>query len=221
MDNILNIERFIDHTLLKPDATEKDILNLCDEAKEYNFFSVCIHPHYIRLAKDALSETGVQVSTVVGFPLGMTHTHVKIYEAMESVLAGADELDMVINIGRAKAHDWDAVEKEISDIITASPEAIHKVIIETCYLSDDEKRRASISAMNSGADFIKTSTGFGPVGATIDDVMLIKNITGGDIGIKASGGIKRLKDVINFIEAGATRIGTSSGVSIMKEIIGY
>ncbi|MBS1112137.1 MAG: Deoxyribose-phosphate aldolase, partial [Nitrospirae bacterium] len=128
---------------------------------------------------------------------------------------------IVINIGSAKAHDWDAAEKEISDIITASPEAIHKIIIETCYLSDDEKRRASLSVMNAGGDFIKTSTGFGPAGATIYDVRLIRDTTGGNIGVKASGGIKSLKDVINFIEAGAARIGTSSGVNIMKEIIGY
>jgi len=221
MDNLLNIARLIDHTLLKPYTVEKDIINLCNEAGEYNFFSVCVHPHYIRLAKEALSGTSVKVSTVIGFPLGMTQTHVKIYEAMESVLSGADELDIVINIGSAKAHDWDAAEKEISDIITASPEAIHKIIIETCYLSDDEKRRASLSVMNAGGDFIKTSTGFGPAGATIYDVRLIRDTTGGNIGVKASGGIKSLKDVINFIEAGAARIGTSSGVNIMKEIIGY
>lgn len=221
MDNLLNIAQFIDHTLLKPDATEKDIFNLCNEAKEYSFFSVCVHPHYIKLAKDALSGTSIKVSTVIGFPLGMTHTHVKIYESMESVLAGADELDIVINIGRAKAHDWDSVEREISDIVTAVPETIHKIIIETCYLSDDEKRRASMSAMNAGAAFIKTSTGFGPAGAAIDDVRLIRDVTGGTIGIKASGGIKILKDVMGLIEAGATRIGTSSGVGIMKEFIGY
>jgi len=219
MDNKVNIAKLIDHTLLKPTATEDDIRRLCEEAKIYGFFSVCVHPSFIETAKTMLIDTGIKLSTVIGFPLGMTFTSVKIYEAMEAVLKGADELDIVINLRRVKEDNWQDVKKEISDVITATPKVVHKIIIETCYLSDDEKIKASLIAIEAGAEFIKTSTGFASQGAKPEDVMLIKTATGGKIGIKASGGIRTLQDVLNFIEAGATRIGTSSGVEIMKEKI--
>ena len=212
-----NIAKLIDHTLLKPSATEADIRRLCDEAKKYGFFSVCVHPFFIKTARKILSETDVKLTTVIGFPLGMTLTKVKIYEAMEAVLMGADELDIVINLGEVKANNWDAVKKEIADLIAATPEAVHKIIIETHYLTDNEKVNAALTALEAGAEFIKTSTGFAPSGAILGDVAMIKNATQGKIGIKAAGGIKTLKEVLSFIEAGATRIGTSSGVDIMSE----
>jgi len=215
--NKTDIAKLIDHTLLRPDAKEAEIIRLCEDAKEHGFFSVCAHPSYLRAMRERLSDSDVRISTVIGFPIGMTLKRVKVYEAIESSMEGADELDIVINIGMVKSNNWDALRHEISDIITATPERIHKIIIETHYLTDDEKIRASRIAMEEGADFIKTSTGFAPRGATIDDVRLIRKATGGKIGIKAAGGIRRLKDVLSFINAGATRIGTSSGVDIMKE----
>jgi len=217
MDNKSDIAKLIDHTLLKPYSTETDIKKLCEGAKNYGFYSVCIHPFYIRIAREALSGTDVKATTVIGFPLGMTLSHVKMYEAVEAVLLGADELDIVINLGEAKANNWGHVKKEISDIVTATPDVIHKIIIESYYLTDDEKIKASLAAMEAGAEFIKTSTGFAPSGAILGDVAMIKNATQGKIGIKAAGGIKTLKEVLSFIEAGATRIGTSSGVDIMSE----
>lgn len=217
MNNKLNIAKLIDHTLLKPDATETDIKKLCDEAKKYGFFSVCIHPFFIKIAREMLSGTDVKLTTVIGFPLGITLTRVKIYEAMEAVLLGADELDTVINLGAVKAKNWEAVKKEISNLVTATPGVMHKIIIETYYLTDDEKIKASLAAMEAEAEFIKTSTGFAPAGAIIRDITMIKAATKGKIGIKAAGGIKTLKDVLNFVKAGATRIGTSSGVDIMNE----
>ncbi len=219
MDNKLNIAKLIDHTLLKSNATETDIKKLCDEAKKYGFFSVCIHPFFIKIAREMLSGTDVKLTTVIGFPLGITLTRVKIYEAMEAVLLGADELDTVINLGAVKANNWEAVKKEISNLVTATPGVMHKIIIETYYLTDDQKIKASLAAMEAGAEFIKTSTGFAPAGAVMGDIAIIKAATKGKIGIKAAGGIKTLKDVLSFVEAGATRIGTSSGVDIMKENI--
>lgn len=213
----INIAGLIDHTLLRADAIEDDIVTLCEEAKKYGFFSVCINPSFVKKAVHILSGTGVKVSTVIGFPLGTSLTQVKVYEAIESVLNGADELDIVINPGLARANKWEAVEKEISVVIAATPGVTHKVIIETAYLNDDEKIRASLAVMNAGGEFVKTSTGFAPSGAVVKDVELIRSATKGAVGIKASGGIKSLKDVKAFIKAGATRIGTSSGVRIMKE----
>lgn len=217
MDTKLNIAKLIDHTLLKPDTTKTDIKRLCDDAKKYGFFSVCVHPFFIKTAREILSGTGIKITTPIGFPLGMTLPQVKIYEAMEAVLMGADELDIVINLGEVKANNWEAVKKEISDLITATPKVVHKIIIETCYLTDDEKIKASLTTMEAGAEFIKTSTGFAPTGAVIGDVAMIKTATKGKMGIKAAGGIRNLKDVLSFVEAGATRIGTSSGVDIMRE----
>ncbi len=219
MNDKLNLAKLIDHTLLKPYTTETDIRKLCDEARKYGFFSVCVHPFFIKKAKNMLSGTDVKLTTVIGFPLGMTLTQVKIYEAMEAVLLGADELDIVINLGAVKAGKWDIVKKEISDLVTATPDITHKAIIETCYLSDDEKIKASIAVMEAGAEFIKTSTGFAPAGAAVRDIAMIKAATKGKIGIKAAGGIKTLKDILSFVRAGATRIGTSSGVDIMKDYL--
>jgi len=221
MDNKLDIAKLIDHTLLKPDATETDIRRLCDEARRYGFFSVCVHPSFIKTARKTLSGTDIKLTTVIGFPFGMTLTRVKIYEAIEAVLMGTDELDMVINLGDVKANNQDAVKKEISDLVTATPEVVHKIIIETHYLSDDEKIKTSLAVMEAGAEFIKTSTGFVPTlrDAVIEDVKMIKAATEGKIGIKAAGGIRTLKDVLNFVEAGATRIGTSSGVEIISELL--
>ncbi len=213
----LDIAKLIDHTLLRSDATEEDIRRLCDEAKRYGFFSVCVHPYFLRDAGRLLSGTGIRLTAVIGFPLGMTLSRVKIYEAMESVFEGADELDIVMNQGLAGAGRWDDVRGEISDIITAVPDVVHKVIIETCYLTDDEKKKAALVVMNAGAGFVKTSTGFGPSGAIVRDVELIASVTKGKIGIKAAGGIKTLKDALALIDAGATRIGTSSGVRITEE----
>ncbi|MEK7308617.1 MAG: deoxyribose-phosphate aldolase [Nitrospirota bacterium] len=218
MDAKFNIAKLIDHTLLKPEATETDIKKLCKEAEKYSFFSVCVNPCFIKTAREKLSGTGVKISTVIGFPLGAMHNKVKIYEATEAVLTGADELDVVINIGMIKSNNWTAVQKEISDLVTATPDVIHKIIIETYYLSDDEKINASLAVMKSGAEFVKTSTGFAPSGATVKDIEMIKAATKGKIGIKAAGGIRTLKDVLTFIKAGATRIGTSSGITIIKEI---
>lgn len=215
----LNLAKLIDHSLLRPDAKESDIERLCNEAKEYGFFSVCVHPYFLKMVKNMLKGSDVKLTTVIGFPLGMTLPQVKIFEAMGCVEEGAEELDIVINIGMVKDNKWDIVRREISDLITATPNTVHKIIIETAYLSDDEKIKASLAAMEAGAEFIKTSTGFAPTGAVLRDIELIRSVTNGKIGIKAAGGIKTLKDVLKFIEAGATRIGTSSGVEIVKEFL--
>lgn len=212
-----NIARLIDHTLLRPDATDADIAVLCNEAVEYGFFSVCVHPLFIRQARGLLSASKIKICTVIGFPLGANTSAVKQYEALEAVFHGADELDIVINSGLVKAQDWTALEKEVSDIVTISPGVVHKMIIETCNLTDDEKKHATLAVMKAGAEFIKTSTGFGTGGATIQDIELLKSVTKGKIGIKAAGGIKTLDQVKKLVAAGASRIGTSSGVTIMKE----
>ncbi len=218
--NKFNPASFIDHTLLRPDATEAEIKRLCEEAKQYKFFSVCVHPYFLKPAKETLSESSVRLTTVVGFPLGITLSDIKIYEAMKCVSEGADELDIVINIGAAKSGKWDYIKRELSDLIIATKDATHKIIIETACLTDEEKIKASLSAMHAGAEFVKTSTGFAPKGALPGDVSLIKSATEGKIAIKAAGGIKTLNDMLALIEAGASRIGTSSGVSIIKEL-GY
>lgn len=214
------IAKLIDHTLLKPDATEQDIRNLCEEAKVFGFFSVCVHPFFIKAAADMLEGAGVKICTVIGFPLGMTLSRVKIFEAIEADTLGADELDIVVNIGECKANNWGSVKREISDLVAATPDVIHKIIIETYYLTDDEKRAVSIAARDGGAEFIKTSTGFAPEGAVIRDIEIIRNAIQGELGIKAAGGIRTLKEVSRFVKAGATRIGTSSGVAIIAELQG-
>lgn len=218
MLNRETIARSIDHTLLRSDATHGDIENLCKEALDFGFHSVCISPFFVKIAQEALKDSEVQLTTVIGFPLGSTLTDVKVFEAMNVALLGADELDIVINIGALKSGDWKTVRKDLSDVIMATRGFIHKAIIETCYLNEDEKKKAVVTALDAGSEFIKTSTGFGPKGAEIEDVRLIKSLVGDRAGIKAAGGIRTLKQVVDFIEAGATRIGTSSGVGIMKEL---
>jgi deoxyribose-phosphate aldolase len=215
----IDIARFIDQSLLKPQATEADIIKLCKSAIKYNFYSVCVNPYYVPLCNALLKGHDTKVVTVIGFPLGMTVKDVKIYEAKQAVRYGADELDIVMNIGAAKSGNWDYIGEEISEIISATKSAVHKVIIETCYLSEDEKIAATKIASLFGAKFIKTSTGFGTKGATVKDVRLIKKILGDRAEVKAAGGIKTLSQVVQFIKAGATRIGTSAGVGIMKELL--
>ncbi|OGW36759.1 MAG: deoxyribose-phosphate aldolase [Nitrospirae bacterium RBG_13_39_12] len=210
--------KLIDHSLLKPDATHAEIKRLCKEAMQFGFYSVCIHPCFVKPAKEFLRASDVRVSTVIGFPLGTTLTEVKVYEAINASLLGADELDIVINIGALKSGDLETVRKDISDVIEATKGLIHKAIIETCYLEDDEKKKIVEICLEAGYEFIKTSTGFGPRGASVKDVRLIKGIVGNAAGIKAAGGIRTLKQVLNMLRAGATRIGTSAGVSILKEI---
>lgn len=210
--------KLIDHTLLRPDASEADIMKLCNEADESGFHAVCVNPSFIPLSRAILLKSMVKIVTVIGFPLGMSSPGTKTYEAMDAVMNGADELDIVMNIGFAKSGKWEYVEKELSDIVSSTPGIIHKVIIEACFLSNDEKIRACEAAMQSGARFVKTSTGFGSGEATLKDVALLKKASRGKIGIKVAGGIRTLKDATAFIGAGATRIGTSAGIKIISEI---
>ena len=213
------LARYIDQTLLNPYAAEADIIKLCKEAIRYNFYSVCIHPYYVPLCKAILSGYDIKVSTVIGFPLGMTMKNAKVYEAMQAVLYGAQELDVVINIGAVKSGNLDFVGEEISEILSATKSVVHKAIIETCYLTEKEKRAVTEIAVSCGAPFIKTSTGFGTKGATTKDVKLIKNIIKDRAEVKAAGGIRTLQQVLRFIQAGAARIGTSSGSEIMREAL--
>lgn len=208
-----DIAKVIDYSLLRPEATVEDIRRLCEEAKRYGFYSVCINPSFITIARDLLRESDVKISTVIGFPLGMNLTHVKVYESIEATLIGADELDIVMNIGMARSGDWDYVKRELSDIIHATKGMVHKIIIETCLLSESEKIKAAEIVIESGAEFIKTSTGFSGAGATVEDIRLLKSISGDRCRIKAAGGIRTLQQVMEMIDAGASRIGTShSGI---------
>ena len=207
--------KLIDHTLLRSDASPEDIAKLCDEAKQFGFASVCINPFYVPLAASLLKGSDVKVCTVIGFPLGSNMTKTKIQEAQLALHNGADEFDMVINIGMLKSANYDYVEEEIRLIKEAIGKKILKVIIETCLLTDDEKIHACICAKTAGADFVKTSTGFSKSGATVHDVELIRKTVGPDMGVKASGGIKTHDDLVTMINAGANRIGTSSGIKII------
>lgn len=211
-----NLADHIDHTLLKATATPAEIQKLCEEAVQYSFKAVCINPSYIALALDLLKDSEVKVATVAGFPLGALTPEQKAKEAALSVELGADEVDMVINIGAAKAGNWDLVLQDIQAVREATQDVILKVIIETCYLTEEEKIRATELVLEAGADFVKTSTGFGTGGATLEDIQLMAKVTQGKIGIKAAGGVKTPEDARKFIEAGATRLGTSSGVLLMQ-----
>lgn len=212
----MKLSPFIDHTILKPTATPEDIEVLCTEAKEHHFYAVCVNGCYVSLASSLLRSTQVKVAAVVGFPLGAMSTNAKIAEAKDCIENGADEIDMVINIGTLKAGKFKEVENEIALIKSEIGEVILKVIIETCYLTDDEKEQACIAARNAGANFVKTSTGFGTSGATIEDVKLMKAVVGDQLQVKASGGIKDAATAREFIEAGADRLGTSSGINIIS-----
>lgn len=214
------VAQSIDHTLLKATATEEQIRALCADAKIHGFKSVCVNPCWVPVCARELAGSDVLVCTVVGFPLGANSTAVKAEEARRAVAEGAQEIDMVINVGWAKAGDWKAVQDEIAAVVEASRPAIVKVIIETCYLTREEKIAACRAAVAAGAAFVKTSTGFGTGGATVDDVRLMKEAVGTGAEVKASGGIRTLADALAMLEAGATRIGASAGVSILQEFEG-
>lgn len=213
----MNVARYIDHTNLKAYASREDVVRLCEEAKRYGFYAVCVNPYRVKVAKEALRGTDVKVVSVIGFPLGATPTEVKVFEAEKAIEAGADELDMVINIGALKDGDLEYVKNDIASVVEKAHASgvLVKVIIETCYLTDEEKVTACKLAMEAGADFVKTSTGFGSGGATVEDVRLMKSVVGDKMGVKAAGGIRTYEQAVKMIEAGATRIGTSSGVSIV------
>jgi deoxyribose-phosphate aldolase len=212
----------IDHTLLKPEASDDDIKQLCAEAARYHFASVCVNPTWVRVAACALQGSGVPVCTVIGFPLGATLPDVKAYEARRAIQDGAREVDMVINVGALKSGDDCLVEHDIHSVVEAAHEysVTTKVIIETALLTDDEKVRACQAAKRAGADFVKTSTGFSKGGATVADILLMRRTVGPDLGVKASGGVKNLEDARAMVEAGATRIGASVGVKIAQEAAG-
>ena len=212
---MIPLENYIDHTLLKPSATTENIIQLCDEAKKYNFFAVCVNGSFVKLAKRELINSNVKIAAVVGFPLGATAPSIKVLETKTYINDGADEIDMVINIGMLKSKDFKYVENEIIAVKNELGDRVLKVIIETCYLTDEEKRVVCKIAMKAGADFVKTSTGFGINGATTADVKLIKEVLKGQLSIKASGGISDKETALNYISLGVTRIGTSSGIKIV------
>jgi len=213
---MIAINSYIDHTLLKPTATKKEIIKLCQEAKEYQFYAVCINSCYVSLAKKELATSSVKVCSVIGFPLGAMSTKAKVEEAKQAVKDGADEIDMVMNLGWLKSADYDAVWKDIEAVKLAIGNRVLKVILETCYLNKAEIIKASELALLSKADFIKTSTGFGTGGATIEAVTLMKSVVKNNAKIKASGGIKDRKTALKYIALGADRIGTSSGIEIVS-----
>ena len=212
----------IDHTLLKPDASQTEIKHLCEEAAQYHFASVCVNPTWVRACACHLQGTGVPVCTVIGFPLGATLPDVKAYEARRAIMDGAREVDMVINVGALKSGDDCLVEHDIRSVVEVAHEydVTCKVIIETALLTDDEKVRACQAAKNAGADFVKTSTGFSKGGATVADIALMRRVVGPELGVKASGGVKNIDDARAMVEAGATRIGASVGVKIAQEAAG-
>ncbi len=219
----LAIARMIDHTLLKPDATAEQIAQLCYEARKYHFASVVVNPSYVKLCAQLLKDVDdVAVCTVIGFPLGATTPDVKAYETAEAIDDGATEIDMVINVGALKSKDWDLVFEDVSRVVATAHArgALVKVILETALLTDDEKVAACQICKQAGADFVKTSTGFGPGGATAEDVALMRRVVGAEMGVKAAGGVRTLEDAQKMIQAGATRIGASAGVRIVKEARG-
>jgi deoxyribose-phosphate aldolase len=211
--------KYIDHTLLKPEATPQQIRKLCEEAKEYQFASVCVNPTHVKLCAGLLANSGVKVCSVIGFPLGANTTATKVFETQGAIADGASEIDMVINIGALKDRNLDLLEHDISAVAEAAHagNALLKVIIETALLTDEEKQIACRTAQKVGADFVKTSTGFSTGGATVEDVALMRRTVGPQIGVKAAGGIRTAEDFEKMIQAGATRIGASSGVRIIQE----
>jgi deoxyribose-phosphate aldolase len=207
----------IDHTLLKPEATKEQVEKLCAEAKEYTFASVCVNPTWVKISADLLTGTPVKVCTVIGFPLGASTPETKAFETSDAISNGAGEIDMVLNVGALKSKDMDLVKRDIEAVVNAAKgKAIVKVILETCLLTKDEIKVASQLSKDAGADFVKTSTGFSTGGATVEDVALMREVVGPDLGVKASGGVRSLEDVQKMIDAGATRIGASSGVQIAQ-----
>ncbi|MDP4152071.1 MAG: deoxyribose-phosphate aldolase [Bacillota bacterium] len=214
------LAKFIDHTNLHAEALPSDIERLCSEAGKYNFASVCINPVYVALAAELLKNSDVKVCTVIGFPLGAGTAASKAFEAADAVDNGAQELDMVINIGALKSGNLGQVEEEIRAVVLAADGRTVKVIIETCLLTDEEKVSACLAAKKAGADFVKTSTGFSTGGATPEDILLMRKTVGSDFGVKASGGIRSAQDAILMIKSGANRIGTSAGVKIVESFEG-
>ncbi|WP_115884409.1 deoxyribose-phosphate aldolase [Jeotgalicoccus halotolerans] len=213
----MNAAKYIDHTLLKPEVTDKEISVLCDEAHEHGFFSVCIQPSWVKTAAEKLAESEVKVCTVIGFPHGATTSEVKAFETKDAISNGADEVDMVINIGQLKAGNFDYVKEDIKSVVdAANKEALVKVIIESSLLTEDEVVTASRLAQEAGADFVKTSTGFNGSGASVEAVALMRLTVGEDMGVKASGGVRSYEDAKKMIEVGATRIGASSGIAIVN-----
>jgi len=212
-----NVASYIDHTLLGADATDAEIQELCLEAKEYNFKTVCINPFWIDYAKDLLLGTDVGITTVIGFPLGANQTQTKVFETKQAIASGATDVDMVINIGALKSEDYTSVSNDIKAVVDAAQgKAVVKVIIETALLSKTEKIRASEIAKQAGTDFVKTSTGFSTGGATLEDVKLMRETVGPEMGIKAAGGVRSYEDAVAMVDAGATRIGASSGIAIVE-----
>ncbi|HFU4463219.1 TPA: deoxyribose-phosphate aldolase [Streptococcus suis] len=212
----MKLNKFIDHTVLKPETTKEQVTKVLEEAKEYDFASVCINPTWVSFAAEGLKGTDVKVCTVIGFPLGANTPAVKAFETKDAIENGADEIDMVINIGALKDKNYDLVLEDIKAVVDASGDKLVKVIIEACLLTDEEKVKACELSKEAGADFVKTSTGFSTGGATVEDVALMRKTVGSEMGVKASGGARSYEDAIAFIDAGASRIGASSGVAIMK-----
>lgn len=212
----MKLNKYIDHTILKPETTQEQVEKILSEAKEYDFASVCVNPTWVSLAAESLKDTDVKVCTVIGFPLGANTSAVKAFETEDAIANGADEIDMVINVGALKAGNDALVLDDIKAVVDASGDKLVKVIIEACLLTDDEKVRACQLSKEAGADYVKTSTGFSTGGATVADVALMRKTVGPDMGVKASGGARSYEDAIAFIEAGASRIGASSGVAIMN-----
>lgn len=213
----MNYNKFIDHTNLKQDAKKADIQKLCDEAKEYDFASVCVNPYWVKFCAQQLKDSDVNVCTVIGFPLGATTSAAKAYEAKEAIANGAEEVDMVINVGALKDHDDELVKNDIAGVVQAASGHVTKVIIEACLLTDEEKVRACQLAVAAGAAFVKTSTGFSTGGATVHDVALMKKTVGDQAKVKAAGGIHTRSEMLALIDAGASRIGASAGIKLMQE----
>lgn len=214
----MNLAKYVDHTLLKPDATREQIKTLCEEAAEYDFASVCVNPFWVSYAAEILADAKAKVCTVIGFPLGANTTETKVFETTNAIENGAEEIDMVINIGALKNKEYDIVEQDIAAVVKASqPKAIVKVIIETCLLTDEEIVKACELSVAANADFVKTSTGFSTGGATPKDVKLMKDTVKDNAFVKASGGVRSKEDAFTMIEMGADRLGTSSGILLVKE----
>lgn len=214
----MSYAKYIDHTLLKPDATTQQIDQLINEAKAYQFKSICIHPGHVHHAAEKLGDSDVLICTVIGFPLGATSTETKVFETEDAIKNGAQEIDMVLNIGALKEQDYERVEADISAVVQAANHKTVKVIIETCLLTDEEKVKACELSQSAGADFVKTSTGFAGGGATTHDVQLMKETVGQAMEVKASGGVRTADDFLQMLEAGATRIGASAGVAIIDAL---
>lgn len=213
----MKMNKYFDHTLLAANATRSEVEQLCKEAKEYDFMSVCVNPYFVPLAKKELAGSDVKVCTVIGFPLGQMSTKAKVFEANDAVKMGADEVDMVINVSALKDQDYDYVRNEIHEIKKACEGKLLKVILECCYLSKEEIKKASELAKEAGADFVKTSTGFGKGGAKAEDVKIMRETVGSDMGVKAAGGIHTLADFKAMVDAGANRIGCSHSIQIMEK----